>query len=124
MLKKRFNPRTRVGCDTGRLSMSARGTGFNPRTRVGCDKGRWTVFGSNEVSIHAPAWGATKGGVLLIFKKLFQSTHPRGVRLSIGILGNGFSSFNPRTRVGCDQETASDTAYTWGFNPRTRVGCD
>ena len=33
-------------------------------------------------------------------------------------------SFNPRTRVGCDEfKDAYNKAYD-GFNPRTRVGCD
>ena len=33
------------------------------------------------VSIHAPAWGATQGSIVtLISLRLFQSTHPRGVR--------------------------------------------
>ena len=34
--------------------------GFNPRTRVGCDANCVTIgYGTNLVSIHAPAWGAT-----------------------------------------------------------------
>ena len=103
------------------------GTCFNPRTRVGCDftfmqypspKGR--------VSIHAPAWGATaawrcRPRWLRCFNPrtrvgcdgpgqadvgqgvMFQSTHPRGVRLgSKSRLTPSLSSFNPRTRVGCD----------------------
>ena len=32
---------------------------FNPRTRVGCDRGFETCTCPNTVSIHAPAWGAT-----------------------------------------------------------------
>ena len=55
---------------------------FNPRTRVGCD-----VFFCHlappflDVSIHAPAWGAT-----------------RRPALRSGLM----TCFNPRTRVGCD----------------------
>ena len=33
--------------------------GFNPRTRVGCDLGRVQFQTLENVSIHAPAWGAT-----------------------------------------------------------------
>ena len=56
------------------------------------------------VSIHAPAWGATPPPPRrprLI--SMFQSTHPRGVRRCPrpSTLPNS-SSFNPRTRVGCD----------------------
>ena len=33
-----------------------------------------------EVSIHAPAWGATNGRFDCLFYDEFQSTHPHGVR--------------------------------------------
>ena len=56
----RFNPRTRVGCDSASLWPGSCGPCFNPRTRVGCDKYR-------------------ESGKLDDLK--FQSTHPRGVRL-------------------------------------------
>ena len=78
----------------------------------------------------------------------FQSTHPRGVRhRDRAGVGGGQWSFNPRTRVGCDQimddwvtyqdafqsthprgvrrfPVKPDTVFDQGFNPRTRVGCD
>ena len=52
------------------------------------------------VSIHAPAWGATVNNLAKQFNsKLFQSTHPRGVR-PIGSLVGGnaekFQSTHPR----------------------------
>ena len=78
--------------------------GFNPRTRVGCDMSR-------SVPARPTSW--------------FQSTHPRGVRLSPGwTQTEKRQCFNPRTRVGCDMPL-----LVWGlqvacFNPRTRVGCD
>ena len=56
---------------------------------------------------------------------LFQSTHPRGVRLSrITETGEQPASFNPRTRVGCDAAGDAYREVIHGFNPRTRVGCD
>ena len=78
---------------------------------------------------------------------LFQSTHPRGVRLQqpeshapkAGVsihapawgatptrpgCSLGVGSFNPRTRVGCDAPFAGQPTRPTGFNPRTRVGCD
>ena len=77
-----FNPRTRVGCDQSRLRSLLRKSCFNPRTRVGCDQfirqPRRAIAkfqsthprgvrpsecrhdgGRQNVSIHAPAWGAT-----------------------------------------------------------------
>ncbi len=58
------------------------------------------------VSIHAPARGATATVLNLIVTILFQSTHPRGVRL-VEIMGGKYTlkCFNPRTREGCDSET-------------------
>ena len=79
--------------------------GFNPRTRVGCDAIMHAQCdNSQKVSIHAPAWGATIAlaisfAFLLVSihapawgatadrirercaSPVFQSTHPRGVRL-------------------------------------------
>ena len=55
------------------------------------------------VSIHAPAWGAT--------------WRPASARSST-------TSFNPRTRVGCDIHQGQSSHRHHGFNPRTRVGCD
>ena len=99
---------------------------FNPRTRVGCDKIlKLAKVASGEVSIHAPAWGATlhrrgQSGVLPSFNPRtrvgcdtpcssqmfprypFQSTHPRGVRRRLQLRSARPSGFNPRTRVGCD----------------------
>ena len=56
-----------------------------------------------DVSIHAPAWGATAG---------CWNWPDMG------------SCFNPRTRVGCDTSSKTLRASCCCFNPRTRVGCD
>ena len=97
---------------------------FNPRTRVGCDN--LSMFSSivGSVSIHAPVWGATDWVVFTRFSKLFQSTHPCGVRHLKNICQSVSSSFNPRTRVGCDGEHRLNKEFIKCFNPRTRVGCD
>ena len=103
---KRFNPRTRVGCDAPSLSACRVFGRFNPRTRVGCDQITdkplhiSSAFQSTHprgvrqtpicrapdilsVSIHAPAWGATRRRLpVLPCIRWFQSTHPRGVRQS------------------------------------------
>ena len=150
--------------------MSVRALCFNPRTRVGCDWAarsppRWPlVFQSThprgvrpmrtnrfrrffEVSIHAPAWGATPDAQARVILWGVQSTHPRGVRhmpesrlvwavqVSIhapawGATFSGMATgprplcFNPRTRVGCDRTYGRPRSTTSCFNPRTRVGCD
>ena len=99
---------------------------FNPRSRVGSDD---RIFGNevaDHVSIHAPAWGATRSGA--------------GCCQVV-------SCFNPRSRVGSDgtgevivrhKGRVSIHAPAWGatghsacmrfqrrcFNPRSRVGSD
>ena len=55
----RFNPRTRTGCDFQiRIILDGRKR-FNPRTRTGCDLVDEGRVKEAEVSIHAPARGAT-----------------------------------------------------------------
>ena len=100
-----------------------------------------------DVSIHAPTRGATEEvGKTPSKTSMFQSTHPRGVRLHVLMSLSVFSSFNPRTHEGCDNSsifvsyslcvsihaptrgattlTARDLHKTFGFNPRTHEGCD
>ncbi len=99
---------------------------FNPRARVGRDQssGRcqqcWTMFQSTRprgarpiqrslstvldyVSIHAPAWGATK--------------HRLGRLVWLWC-------FNPRARVGRDWQRRMTVHEMPSFNPRARVGRD
>ena len=124
---KSFNPRTRVGCDSLVYSDASPLGRFNPRTRVGCDISQVLDCSQiRKVSIHAPAWGATRGACRVVSRQ---------------------KRFNPRTRVGCDAATGdvhqtdglvsihapawgatyrgfSNIFFKCGFNPRTRVGCD
>ena len=55
---------------------------------------------------------------------MFQSTHPRRVRLSILISWSSPRGFNPRTHVGCDAIQFHNFRIMYSFNPRTHVGCD
>ena len=54
-----FNPRAHVGRDKGYQDNLIRKIGFNPRAHVGRDQVRNIVLRIEEVSIHAPTWGAT-----------------------------------------------------------------
>ena len=67
--------------------------------RAGCH-GRGTVL---QVSIRAPAWGATPG----------STPHPAG-----------YSCFNSRSRVGSDPDSAHRSCFFPSFNSRSRVGSD
>jgi len=77
------------------------------------------------VSIHAPAWGATlrvrrraRRGCVSIHAPAWGATRPFLVLLCT------CPSFNPRTRVGCDSLIRGAPSPVVSFNPRTRVGCD
>ena len=78
------------------------------------------------VSIHAPAWGATKRALQLFFKRLrFQSTHPRGVRPKVTGKGQIYFVFQSTHPRGVRRLSAIlRDALSDSFNPRTRVGCD
>ena len=78
-----------------------------------------------DVSIHAPAWGATT-----------QST-PKGQKRHVSIHAPAWGatciqryaaadgpSFNPRARMGRDHTWAMPKAARTGFNPRARMGRD
>jgi len=141
-----FNPRTRVGCDRKEHPILSSDSGFNPRTRVGCDAKQRKKRRGLNVSIHAPAWGATPGSPVPCFPSNVSIHAPAwGATKTGGVVGH-ISCFNPRTRVGCDIHPVAISnvpfvsihAPAWGatpagpktssrrscFNPRTRVGCD
>ena len=77
---------------------------FNPRSRGGSDDNVANDSGDMSVSIHAPAGGATPGGVRKkSTESMFQSTLPRGERHERGAgNGNANGCFNPRSRGGSD----------------------
>ena len=98
---------------------------FNPRTHVGCDAtiNKSLLIGSVFQSTHP------RGVRLHPFphhKYLFQfqSTHPRGVRPKSYEDTLQHKNFNPRTHVGCDRYSPQETTDMLYFNPRTHVGCD
>ena len=99
------------------------------------------------VSIHAPAWGATGIAITVHLAGVFQSTHPRGVRLCFALSADIFSEVSIhapawgatfRRLKFINYIVVSIHAPAWGatgalpcnsrssfrFNPRTRVGCD
>ena len=56
-----FNPRPRMGGDRRICHQSYMDRCFNPRPRMGGDcNGYERCYGPGPVSIHAPAWGATR----------------------------------------------------------------
>ena len=80
-----FNPRSREGSDKESEVKKIRELHFNPRSREGsdaCDKAMYLRAG--DISIHAPAKGATDQGKNLQNLKRFQSTLPRRERPNTG----------------------------------------
>ena len=88
----------RPPCDTN----TQRRTGFNPRARTGRDPSGVREGHGNQVSIHAPARGATNFLRLCRCYGLFQSTRPHGARRAASKSANACRCFNPRARTGRD----------------------
>ena len=53
---------------------------FNPRAREGRDRLERHASDRDEISIHAPARGATPSDSPKVLRHVFQSTRPRGAR--------------------------------------------
>ena len=105
-----FNPRTHVGCDDWRCKDTYTYDYFNPRTHVGCDRHR-TVYlrRRDEISIHAPMWGATLVMFLIYSCPLISIHAPMwGATLYFVLICLYFLYFNPRTHVGCDSSKLSE----------------
>ena len=97
---------------------------FNPRPRMGGDQPRAQNRLSSLVSIHAPAWEATKFKILIFLPPLFQSTPPHGRRRSLQGACLPGACFNPRPRMGGDDQASRRYTGRTGFNPRPRMGGD
>ncbi len=78
----------------------------------------------SEVSIHAPAKGATESGIRAETPQTVSIHAPaRGATWSPS-LHRRIRGFNPRTREGCDYVPYVASQRLPRFNPRTREGCD
>ena len=145
---RNFNPRARVGRDTG---FSAGGTTFryfNPRARVGRDKkSSPSTAGTGNFNPRARVGRDNAERIEDLIDYIFQSTRPRGARpLATPVLveSSQFQSTRPRgarrfellPKVVVDVISIHAPAWgaTWGhgavyrlaenFNPRARVGRD
>ena len=81
-----FNPRSHEGSDDCNQDHRSRQTDFNPRSHEGSDKVENTETSQVYISIHAPTRGATSWQIVGRHQsKKFQSTLPRGERLSVSL---------------------------------------
>ena len=79
--RKSFNPRTRVGCDHDE-KRTPNDTEVSIHAPVwGATSKTFSTQALAKVSIHAPVWGATQSILDDTTDRVFQSTHPCGVRL-------------------------------------------
>ena len=98
----RFNPRARMGRDVKYPQAILSLPCFNPRARMGRDLLGGGGKTALNVSIHAPAWGATSTRLHLC----------------------GTHRFNPRARMGRDLPGCPQSNNQSCFNPRARMGRD
>ena len=126
-----FNPRSRMGSDIPPPRSLRSISYFNPRSRMGSDVIYADRCVTNDISIHAPAWGATMSarrstktahisihapawgatsgsGSSDLFWSLFQSTLPHGERRTSGRPSASRPYFNPRSRMGSDPTRAKE----------------
>ena len=90
---------------------------------MGCDIIAKHQMEGLKVSIHAPVWGATTAKTITKSVALFQSTHPCGVRQNFcrWLKGGAVSIHAPVWGATVKRE---QIIHKLSFNPRTRVGCD
>ena len=145
--KNHFNPRSREGSDRCRSWWFERKEQFQstlPRrerpkaeitdpevmqfqsTLPRRERRRKPKQGTNHVniSIHAPAKGATHRIRDLQRKDRFQSTLPRRERHRLHLIKRSDMNFNPRSREGSDGKYLYGIRRQHHFNPRSREGSD
>ena len=70
---------------------------------MGCDDYNLANMALQNVSIHAPAWGATQGqGLTNKIIKVSIHAPAWGATSTYAAVLNVYKRFNPRTRMGCD----------------------
>ncbi len=101
---RRFNPRTREGCDAGNPTSRAKAGLFQSTHPRGVRQQFFCVGDElTDVSIHAPARGATTiDKILYNFFRVSIHAPARGATTLIWKVGELSACFNPRTREGCD----------------------
>ena len=124
-----FNPRTHVGCDQD-------GHGQHCRSAISIHAPTWgatlVLIAYDAVlviSIHAPTWGATDDVKMDAPSAIFQSTHPRGVRLTtrgIHTYTTRFQSTHPRgvrldTIEYINDQMIFQSTHPRGVRPNTKA---
>ena len=121
-----FNPRALAGRDVMRVDPFPKRLRFNPRALAGRDGTLVLQLPPpTYVSIHAPSRGATRKHLPMIEALVFQSTRPRGARLTSGVINHPIGMFqSTRPRGARLIPIAVWPAITSCFNPRALAGRD
>ena len=120
-----FNPRSREGSDSFPFVISFATLNFNPRSREGSDLYTRFLCFLGDISIRAPARGATRPPAGMARDVMrFQSALPRGERQETAFVFSELIHFNPRSREGSDYGATATRPRSTYFNPRSREGSD
>ena len=102
-----------MGSDQAISKRLPRRWSFNPRSRVGSDQTGEAWQQVSQVSIHAPAWGATELIHAFIGNDKFQSTLPRGERRESSSTNSRVSNVSIHAPAwGATASTAADAPAT------------
>ena len=119
-----FNSRSRMGSDPSPATPASPAPSFNSCSRMGSDPKNPRRIAPRRVSIHAPAWGATKKAKSHRAYQRFQFTLPHGERRNVRDGVGVRYCFNSRSRMGSDVAAARRPAARRSFNSRSRMGSD
>ena len=121
-----FNPRSRMGSDRSLAGLAERDLDISIHAPAwGATACLQVVHVDGFISIHAPAWGATNGG------KYGRERHPISIHAPAWgathretLLLRKMANFNPRSRMGSDKRVWYTMYAVPYFNPRSRMGSD
>ena len=114
-----------MGSDLTGLRLVPRLPRFNSRSRMGSDLSDGGDDGDGEVSIHAPAWGATRLAAWLKVSEEVSIHAPAwGATRRPQAGEEGQEGFNSRSRMGSDWSPITRRNSAKSFNSRSRMGSD
>ena len=101
--RRRFNSRSRMGSDGALLAVCAGVAAVSIHAPAwGATRPRRSASCAPQVSIHAPAWGATRSLAWKDKTVWFQFTLPHGERQLSDVVPPRVPGFNSRSRMGSD----------------------
>ena len=121
-----FNPRSRKGSDQLSAGSNWQLAQFQSTLPQGERRGTRRCAGrSRDISIHAPARGATTcRAIKMASRGYFNPRSRKGSDLHQTACSQPHHNFNPRSRKGSDQGIFFDDSACNNFNPRSRKGSD